>query len=142
MKNFKELPYDYQVTDKIENIDIIRILRENELDGMQYVFIMTPTVSVLFMKKKFAKRIEKTNLFDFTAVIDEAKYGLGNEHGDCYVTGSQIRSVGFTAYKFVATTDVEMLKAALDGLEDLEECIKKELAKERKLMSTIKITAG
>ena len=142
MDFFKNVEYDYQVTSKVEDIDIIRILRENEKDGMQYVFLMTPTVSVLFMKKKFAKRVEKLALFDFIPIVEEAKYGLGNNHGSNYVTGSQIRSVGFTTYKFIATSDVVQFREVLSSIDEIEKKIQDEFDKERKEMSTVKVLAG
>lgn len=143
MSKFERIKGDYQITTEVENIDLLRILRENVRDGIKnYVIVVTPTVCVLFMTKKFSKRVEALDVFDFSEIVLEHKYGFHDEFGKSYVTGEQVRSTGFTAGTSFPIELYDEYLATLKSVPELEAKIEKEFAERRKRMGTIKIVAG
>lgn len=146
---FKEIQADYQVTDKIEKIDIARILRENKEAGCQYVFILTNKDFAVFMTKKFSSRLDALGLMEIQAVEDEGSYGLMTiEDGSSvsgvatYVPGNVIRSTGFVNYVSGVTCNYKLLKNILDNIDLIEEKFEEDRLKEISNMSVVKILAG
>jgi len=142
--NFNEVKEDYSVCANTNDIDIVRILREcNKEEGSEHVVVSVPASNILFMTKKFSNRVKALSLFDFNAIAEDGMYGFSDGIStENLVTGSKIRSVGFTHGLLFTYSAYDNIMDKLKNIDTYEQEAADNLAKEKENYVTVKVISG
>lgn len=118
---FDKINADYQITANAEDIDIIRIIRENNKSNC--IFVATDNNFMVLSKKEFSKDINENLLYRISPECVYGFHGTNNE-----VSGDMVISNGFThicfyeidKYDYIFSTFSNAKLAKEKRIEDLK----------------------
>jgi hypothetical protein len=143
---FKNIKAGYQITDMIENIDLIRILRENKNSGCNYVFILTEKDYVAFFTKKMSNRLKKLDIFNVINVEDDYNFGIVKiEEGFgvmSSIAGNIVRSIGYTSFIGNTICNYSKIMDVVRNIDIIEDYLESEKFAKLSKMNVVKVISG